>query len=338
MTERFFSPSQCHMHVMSRTPREFAWTGQEFGPWQSALRARLRELIGDEPAEKLPLEVEEVDREETDDYVRMRILFTAEECSDAPAHLLVPKAGAGPFPAVVCLQGHSPGMHISLGEARDDHERGLIDGDRDFAVQAVRHGFVALAIEQRCFGERREQAQERRMPHGCQDAVMHALMLGRTVIGERIWDVSRGIDLLQEQPEVDRDRIACLGNSGGGTVTFYAACLDERIKLAVPSCSFCTYADSIMRIEHCADNYIPGILKVAETYELAGLIAPRRLLIVAGETDDIFPIDGVQEAFGKAREIFAAVGCEDNVRLVVGPEGHRFYADLAWPVIEDMMP
>jgi dienelactone hydrolase len=338
MTERFFSPSQCHMHVMSRTPRELAWTGQDFGPWQTALRARLRELIGDEPSEKLPVDVEEVDREETDDYVRMRILFTAEECSDVPAHLLVPKAGEGPFPAMVCLQGHSPGMHISIGEAHNDDERASIAGDRDFAVQAVRHGFVALALEQRCFGERAEQAQERRMPHGCQDAVMHALMLGRTVIGERVWDVSRGIDLLQEQPEVDRNRIACMGNSGGGTITFYAACLDERIKLALPSCSFCTYADSIMRIEHCADNYIPGILKVAETYELAGLVAPRRLLIVAGETDDIFPIDGVREAFEKAKAIFLAAGCEDNVRLVVGPEGHRFYADLAWPVIHEMMP
>jgi hypothetical protein len=93
-----------------------------------------------------------------------------------------------------------------------------------------------------------------------------------------------------------------------------------------------------MRIEHCADNYIPGILKVAETYELAGLVAPRRLLIVAGETDDIFPIDGVREAFEKAKAIFLAAGCEDNVRLVVGPEGHRFYADLAWPVIHEMMP
>jgi dienelactone hydrolase len=337
MTERFFSPSQCHMDVMSRTEREFAWTGQEFGPWQAALRARLRELLGDRPPERVPLDVEEIDREETDDYVRMRIVFAAEECADVPAHLLVPRHGEGPFPAMVCLQGHSPGMHISIGEAHNEQERESIAGDRDFAIQAVRHGFVAVALEQRCFGERSEQVQQRRMPHGCQDAVMHALMLGRTVIGERVWDVMRSIDLLQEQPEVDRNRIACMGNSGGGTVTFYAACMDERIKLAVPSCSFCTYADSIMRIEHCADNYIPGILKVAETGELAGLIAPRRLLIVAGEQDDIVPIGGVREAYATAQSVFAAAGCQENIRLVVGPGGHRFYAAEAWPVIAQMM-
>ena len=102
-------------------------------------------------------------------------------------------------------------------------------------------------------------------------------MLGKTVVGERVWDVMRGIDLLQEQPEVDAGRIACMGNSGGGTVTFYAACLEERIGLAVPSCMFCTYADSIMRIRHCGDNYLPGMLRVAEIGDLAGLIAPRRL-------------------------------------------------------------
>ena len=211
-------------------------------------------------------------------------------------------------------------------------------GDRDFALQAVRNGFVALALEQRCFGERAETIQEHRWEHSCLDAVFHSLMLGRTVVGERIWDVMRAIDLLQEQPEVDPERIACMGNSGGGTVTFYAACVEPRIKLAVPSCVFCTYADSIMRIQHCGDNYIPGILRVAEMGELAGLIAPRRLLIVAGETDDIFPIHGVKAAHETASEIFAAAGCADNVRLVAGPGGHRFYAGLAWPLIHEMMP
>ena len=151
-------------------------------------------------------------------------------------------------------------------------------------------------------------------------------------------DVVRAIDLIQERPEVDPGRIACMGNSGGGTITFYAACIEPRIKLAVASCVFCTYADSIMRIEHCGDNYIPGVLRVAEMGELAGLIAPRKVLFVAGETDEIFPIGGVRAAFETASNIFGAAGCADNARLVVGPDGHRFYAELAWPLIRKMMP
>ncbi len=337
MKQRHFAPSQYHLSLMQRTRRRLAWEGQEFGPWQEALRVELLELIGGFPEERLPLDVEELEREETDDYVRIKIVFTAEECADAPAHLLVPRRARGPLPGMVCLQGHSSGMHISIGEARSEKDRESIAGDRDFAVQAARNGFVALALEQRCFGEREETEQEACWDNRCLDAVFHSLMLGRTVIGERVWDVMRAVDLLQEQPEVDPERIACLGNSGGGTIAFYAACLEPRIKVAVPSCVFCTFADSLMRIQHCGDNYIPGILRLAEMGELAGLIAPRRVLFVAGREDNIFPIDGVRRAFATAKEIFEAAGCPDNARLIVGPEGHRFYAEPAWPVINEMI-
>ncbi len=338
MKERYFSPSEYHRSLLQKTEREFAWRGQDFEPWQSALRSRLLDLLGGFPQKKEPLEVEEVEHERTDEYARIKLVFTAEECADVPAHLLVPARGKPPFPAMVCVQGHSTGMHLSVGEAKSDADAESIAGDRDFALQAVRNGFVALAIEQRCFGEREERKMPRTYDNRCVAATMHSLMLGRTLIGERVWDIMRGIDLLQEQPEVDADRIACLGNSGGGTATFFAACVERRIGLAVPSCYFCTFERSIMSIPHCVDNYVPGLLTVAEMGELAGLIAPRRLLVVAGQDDEIFPIDGVHKAFETAQSIFEAADCPENLRLVVGPAGHRFYADLAWPLIHQMMP
>lgn len=336
MSERFFVPSQYHLRLMEQTQREFAWRGQPFKEWQSALRERLVGLLGGFPDVCAPLDVEEIEREETDAYVRRKIVFVGEDRAHVPAHLLVPKKTDVPVPAMVCLQGHSPGMHISIGAARNDDERDSIKGDRDFALQAVRNGCVALAIEQRCFGERVESLQKMRSDHGCFDAVMHSLMLGRTMMGERVTDLMRGIDLLQQMPEVDPQRIGCMGNSGGGTVTFYGACVDQRIAVAVPSCSFCTYADSLMRIYHCADNYIPGILKVAEMGELAGLIAPRKLVAVAGQEDEIFPIHGVRKAFAAAQDIYRAAGCPENIKLVVGPGGHRFYAGQSWPLIRRM--
>jgi len=336
--ERHFAPSQYHRRLLEETERESAWRGQDFPTWREGLRARFIELLGGFPSERTPLNVEETGRRETDDYVRTALVFTAEDHTDVPAWLLVPKAPSPPLPAMICLQGHSPGMHISIGEAGDESEERLIAGDRDIALQAVRRGFAALALEQRCFGRRAETRQQKRWPHPCLDAVFHSLLLGRTVLGERIWDVMRAIDLLEQRPEVDARRIACMGNSGGGKISLYAACVDERIGLAVASCTFATFAGSSMRFKHCGDTYIPGILKVAEMGELAGLVAPRRLLIVSGQHDEIFPVDAAREGFQQAREIFGAAGCEGNVRHLIGPEGHRFYADLAWPVIEEMMP
>ena len=104
---------------------------------------------------------------------------------------------------------------------------------------------------------------------------MATLLLGRTAIGERVWDISCLIDVITKHCSeyVDTDKIVCLGNSGSGTATFYASCLDERIFLSVPSCSVCTFDDSIMAMWHCPCNFIPGIRKYFDMGDLGCLIA-----------------------------------------------------------------
>jgi hypothetical protein len=226
-------------------------------------------------------------------------------------------------------------MHISLGRPKHqgDDER-ITGGDRDFALQAVRRGYAALVVEQRCFGERALPKAEQ--PGTCHHGSMGALLVGRTMIGERVWDVSRAIDLLSRFDGVDINRIACMGNSGGGTITYFASMLDPRIGAAMPSCYVCTFRHSIGSIHHCADNYIPGVLKHFEMGDLSCLIAPRPLVVVAGEHDEIFPINAVRRTFETIRRVYAAAGAPDACRLVVGPEGHRFYADLAWPALREL--
>jgi acetyl esterase/lipase len=200
----------------------------------------------------------------------------------------------------------------------------------------MKRGFAALCIEQRAFGERAERVQEQRAQHGCHDASMHALMLGRTLIGERVYDVDRGLDYLASRGDADMSRVGVMGNSGGGTISVFAAALLPRLAFAMPSCYFCTFRESIMSIYHCMDNYIPGLLPVAEMADVLGLFAPRPVVVVAGEHDEIFPIAATRSAFASLRRIYAACGAEERCRLVVGPEGHRFYADLAWPVLKEL--
>jgi flagellar biosynthesis protein FlhA len=90
---------------------------------------------------------------------------------------------------------------------------------------------------------------------------MNALLAGRTLIGERCWDVSRAIDLALTYDEIDPDRIICTGQSGGGTATYYAACMDDRIAVAMPCCGICTFKDSIGKVPHCVCNFVPNIAK-----------------------------------------------------------------------------
>ncbi|MCC7349144.1 MAG: hypothetical protein IT446_01120 [Phycisphaerales bacterium] len=117
----------------------------------------------------------------------------------------------------------------------------------------------------------------------------------------------------------------------------YAAAMLQGIGFAIPACSFCTFADSIMSIYHCSDNYIPSLCRFAEMADVMGLFAPNPLVIVAGQTDDIFPIKAVRKAFKDLQAIYRAAGAQDQCKLIVGPQGHRFYADLAWKRMLPMM-
>jgi dienelactone hydrolase len=165
---------------------------------------------------------------------------------------------------------------------------------------------------------------------------MNALMVGRTMIGERVWDVSRAIDLALTYPEIDGERILCTGNSGGGTTTYYAAAMDERIKVAMPSCAVCTFKSSICNIYHCVCNYIPRISKYMEMGDVAAAIAPRKLIVINGKLDNIFPQAGVEECFDTIKAIYTAAGVPDHCALATGEGGHRYYAAEAWGAFDAM--
>lgn len=332
------SPSLNHRYLMERLQPALAYEGGSVKPWQSKLRRKLRQLIGFPVVERPAMKVRSLWKQQHELGSIEKITFPAEARSDILAYFCVPHGLQAPYPVMVCLQGHSTGMHNSIARALDDETRPIkVEGDRDFALGAMRHGFAALCIEQRSFGERKEKVQKQVAVQGCHDAAMHALMLGRTLAGERVFDVDRGLDYLEGRGDVDMSRVGVMGNSGGGTISVYSAALLGRIRFAMPSCGFCTYRDSIMNIYHCADNYVPGILQWAEAADVAGLFAPKPLVIVTGKTDPIFPLGGVRKAFGDVQSIYAAAGARERCALVVGPEGHRFYEELGWKRLLKML-
>jgi len=335
-----FAPETCHQHLLDGLVPALAYTPKrDYAEWRQAVELRLHELLGPMPA-VVPLNIRMEEESEQEFYREKRFVFTSELGADVPCHLLLPQGRKEPMPLVLCLQGHTSGMHISMGRPKNENDEKMISsGDRDFALQAVREGHAALVMEQRCFGERRDAraGSVRHLENGCHHASMVALLLGRTMVGERVWDVRRAIDALAHFPEIDLQRIGCMGNSGGGTISWFAACVEPRIRIAMPSCYVCSLKHSIAQIDHCADNYVPGLLRWFDLGDLACLIAPRPLIVVAGETDPIFPIAGVYQAFATIQQIYTRAGAPDRCRLVVGEGGHRFYAAQSWPLFKEFL-
>lgn len=307
--------------------------GEDFSAWQIRARKRLEELMG------LPLEKAEDNFriEWTDDsdpnQTEIRFLFESEQEVTVVCHLLLPKkVPQESLPLVICVQGHTSGFHISMGRAKYDGDD-PDGGDRDFARQIIARGQAALAIEQRGRGER----GKKNYGGFCYQPAVQAMMLGRTLNGERCWDISRTIDVVEKYfPMIDPSRIALMGNSGGGTVTTYAAALDTRIAAAMPSCAVCGYLDSIGDKRHCLCNYIPGVMKDFDMGDVLGLIAPRPCVVVNGQDDASFPLFSAKEQVEIGSRYYRAAGAEDRLEHVIGPEGHRFYADLSWPVFDKL--
>jgi hypothetical protein len=194
---------------------------------------------------------------------------------------------------------------------------------------------AAVAIEPMAFGYRRNEITKQKGPgvSACQPVAGSALLFGQTMIGWRVWDAMRTIDWIETRPELDRNRVGCMGISGGGTVTQFSTALDPRIKAAFISGYLNTFRDSIMSVSHCIDNYVPGILNWAENYDVAGLIAPRPLFSEGGDRDPIFPVKATRESFERVKKVYEVFGVPDRAQQEIFSGVHEFHGVKGLPFL-----
>jgi len=288
--------------------------------WQSEVRPALLEALGFgvlPPAELAPQQIEVVDR---GDYTREKVLIRTWQHALMPVYILKPKGTTGRLPVAIAFNGHGYGVKDIIGLWEDGEERYTPDGyHKDFAVELCRRGFLVAAPEISCFGERQTDFSYlnpligQSAPTTCDHTSKLAFYLGGSAIGLRVHDGRRLIDYLAMRPDADVERLGAMGISGGGLHTFFSVCVDERIKASVISGYYCTFKDSILAMAHCMCNFVPGLHRFGEMYDLVGLIAPRPLLVEAGSRDGIFPIEAVKTSVARAREVYSLWGAADRV-------------------------
>lgn len=329
--------------LMRACDGEFRFRGRtesDVRRWQPPFRERLRAALGLTNVERdlagfVPA-AELLATEDMGSYARESWRVHTEPTVPLPCYLLRPKSAAGRLPLVLTPHGHGhPHVYVGLFRSPQEQEH-IRAGERDVAVQAVEQGYLVIAPTTRAFGQTRSPADaERDAVSSCRLQLMRDLLVGRTPIGDRVWDTSRLIDWAVAHQGADGGRIAITGNSGGGTVSLFAAACDTRITAAVPGCYFNTFAGSIGSIRHCDCNYVPGILRLGEMHDVAGLIAPRHFLAVAGRDDPIFPIAHTRSAFARLAGIYRAASAADRCELYVGDGGHRYYKKRVWSFVAE---
>jgi len=235
------------------------------------------------------------------------------------------------------VHGHGSGVNEIVGLRPDGSTRTEPAGlHQDFALALVKRGFIVAAPEMLGFGQRR-QATDIAIGDdvwSCRSLATWALMLGTTLIGRRVADLVRLVDLLGSREDVEPAKIGMMGISGGATAALFTAALDERVAATVLSGYVSSYRSSVLVSEQCLCNVVPGIAAAAEHVDLAMLIAPRPQLLEAGRADPIAPFFAVEEAARELRSGYAALGAKDRFEVDVFDGGHVIHGKRAYDFLE----
>lgn len=274
------------------------------GAWKQRrpmVERAFRRAIGLEKLpERTPLNARVVARHEFIDYTVENVVFESRPGFPVTANLYRPTASAnGRRPAVLSPIGHflTPGKTATEVQAR--------------CLKLAKLGFIVLTYDAIGQGERMTPGN---IHH---DAGYALLPLGETIAGWMVWESMRAVDYLLTRDDVDAARLGITGNSGGGLNTLFTAALDERLR-AVVIVGFTFEFGNWLKYggAHCTCTHLPGVFREMEWFEIAGLIAPRAVMMIQGGNDGIFPISGARRSGENVGHVYQLLGHSDRVRFV----------------------
>lgn len=280
--------------------------------WQTSVRGKMSDLLQmtDLVARSavMPFDPKLVSTTNKDGYVVHELEINATENRRMALVLTVPTDREGPFPALVLTAGHGSTRHTCYEEGHGYHRVGHV---------LAQHGFVTIST-----------AISRHK----------ALESGRTLVGERLWDLMRCVDYLESRPEVDAQRIGSAGKSLGGEMSMWLAAMDQRIRAAVVT-GFLTDMNQ-MEKDHCMCWKLPGLRELVDFPDLFSLIAPRPLLCQNGldEPASQFPPSKAVQVLREIGVSYADHGVPANVTLVVHKGGHEFHVPSTLSFFQQHLP
>lgn len=336
-----WNPDRYLEMMYAQTKPEFSFCARskaEWERWHEGLKQRFIGALGGFPQKAEP-DVQVLEETRCDGYLRQRIEITTYPGLRMPMYVLIPSGNTSkPLPAVIACHGHGYGSREIIGLTPEGESCAQPTYQRNFALELVKRGFLVAVPELLGFGGRRLSAESTpEYGNSCHRISTYLIQFGYTMAGHRVYEVLRALDYLTCRPDVDSRRIGCMGISGGGLVAAFAAALDERIHAAVVSGYVNLFKESILSIHHCVDNYVPGLNRIAEMPDLAGLIAPRPLLLEAGLYDKIFPIEATRKAYEQIRNIYHLLGEESKLAADFFPGEHRINGDKAYEWLTDWL-
>jgi Acetyl xylan esterase (AXE1) len=249
--------------------------------------------------EKRPLNAQVFGKLERDGYTVEKVLLETLPGFYLGGNLYRPRAGQAPFPGVV-----SPHGHWHYGRL----ENTALVSVPGRAISLARQGYVVFSYDM--VG----QNDTNQLPHDWLDSRQDLWNIGSSM-GIHLWNSIRAVDFISSLPDVDPNRIAATGASGGGTQTFFLMAVDERIKVAAP-------VNMISATSQGGGCQAAANLRAGWTdfsnMVVGALMAPRPLILVSNGGD--WTVETPKEVFPAIQSIYRLLGVENNVTNVHFPQ------------------
>lgn len=127
----------------------------------------------------------------------------------------------------------------------------------------------------------------------------------QSIMGLQTWNAIRALDFLAALPDVDPERLAVTGGSGGGTQSILLGAIDDRIKVSFPNGMVSTSMQGGCYCENC------NLLRIdTGNVELAALFAPRPQAMTAA---DDWTRDMMKDGYPQLSWLYAMIGNEADV-------------------------
>ncbi|MBI2925346.1 MAG: acetylxylan esterase [Verrucomicrobia bacterium] len=265
---------------------------------------------------------------ERDNYTVEKVYFESLPGFFVTGNLYRPKGKTGKLPAVLAPHGHwadgrfhdagAAGVLKEIVQGAERFEEGGRSPLQARAVQLARMGCVVFHYDMIGYADSVQISFDLAHRFGKQRPEMNttenwglfspqAEAHLQSVMGLQTWNSIRALDFLLGLPDVDADRIACSGASGGGTQTFILSAIDPRVKLAFPAVMVSTAMQGGCTCENACD------LRVGTgNVEFAALFAPKPLGLTAA---DDWTKEMAVKGFPELKQHYAMLGAPDNVML-----------------------
>jgi dienelactone hydrolase len=287
--------------------------------WKTKARAKLKEILM--IREITPPEVTELRKIEYQGITIHALLMKIDSNLTIPAYLLTPDPKKTRKSAVMAIHGHGE-VEPVIGLFDDYHHF--------FGLELAKDGHLVLAPELRGFSTLKdlaEQVEINRLDYWIGrysqfTLVTDGFLYGNSLIGETVEDLLRWEEWFSETHDVKELDVA--GISYGGDLTIIYPVFSDRVRRIFASGTLGSFSVIFQRCYNAPAHCIPGILEWMDRSDIAGLNAPRPIVIHYGELDIPSPTNAsasynetVPQSMEELKAIYRAFGAEDAVRLVV---------------------